>query len=104
MTQKDTMTCAHEPFGDAWYFGPERLGERYHKDENRRTKTGFNDVMYRAVLDGFEKDTAQVRCTPPFHNDKANLLFSVGSSAATMYMMRVFDGIDASTFFFSSAW
>jgi len=82
MTQRDTMTCAHEPFGDAWYFGPEKLGERYQNDENRGRKTGFRDVTYRAVLDGFEKDTAQVRCTPPFHDPKANPFFPVGSSAS----------------------
>lgn len=63
MTQRDTLTCSHEPFSDAWYFGPERLGERYQNDENKRVESGFSGLTFRAVLDGLEKDTAQVRST-----------------------------------------
>ena len=63
MTQRDTLTCSHEPFSDAWYFGPERLGERYQSDENKRVESGFSGLTFRAVLDGLEKDTAQVRST-----------------------------------------
>ncbi|KAL2262634.1 hypothetical protein VTK26DRAFT_614 [Humicola hyalothermophila] len=52
MTRRDTLECIHEPFGDAFYFGPERLGERYANDEEARIKSGFANVTYRDVMDG----------------------------------------------------
>ncbi|KAL2164084.1 hypothetical protein VTH06DRAFT_3298 [Thermothelomyces fergusii] len=51
MTRRDILTCVHEPFGDAFYFGPERLGERYEHDEEARRKSGFADTTYKDVVD-----------------------------------------------------
>lgn len=51
MTSRDRLTCVHEPFGDAFYFGPERLGSRYEDDEQARTDSGFADSTYKSVFD-----------------------------------------------------
>ena len=51
MTRDDILHCVHEPFGDAFYFGPERLSERYADDEEARKKSGFADVTYKDVMD-----------------------------------------------------
>lgn len=51
MTRRDTLDCIHEPFGDAFYFGPERLSERYADDEEARIKSGFSNITYRDVMD-----------------------------------------------------
>jgi len=51
MTQRDTLTCVHEPFGDAFYYGPERLSSRYEDDEPARVKSGFADTTYKTVMD-----------------------------------------------------
>ena len=61
MTQRDTLTCAHEPFGDSFYYGPERLSERYANDEAAREKSGFSKTTYRDVLNRLEKDGSEVR-------------------------------------------
>jgi hypothetical protein len=50
MTRRDILHCVHEPFGDAFYFGPERLSERYEKDEEARKASGFADVTYNDVM------------------------------------------------------
>jgi len=50
MTQRDSLACVHEPLGDPWYFGPERLGLRYLNDEKRRIESGFSDLTYQAVF------------------------------------------------------
>ncbi|KAK3313435.1 P-loop containing nucleoside triphosphate hydrolase protein [Apodospora peruviana] len=50
MTRKDTLHCVHEPFGDAFYYGPERLSERFADDEATRLKSGFADVTYKNVV------------------------------------------------------
>lgn len=65
MTRRDTLTCVHEPFGDAYYFGPERLSDRYENNEKERIDSGFSDSTYRTILDKIEKENAQVRPIPP---------------------------------------
>lgn len=51
MTRRDILHCVHEPFGDAFYFGPERLSERYENDEEARKTSGFSDVTFKDVMD-----------------------------------------------------
>ncbi|KAH6850135.1 hypothetical protein B0I37DRAFT_106170 [Chaetomium sp. MPI-CAGE-AT-0009] len=50
MTRRDILHCIHEPFGDAFYFGPERLSSRYEKDEEARSSSGFANTTYKDVL------------------------------------------------------
>ena len=64
MTCHDTLHCVHEPFGDAFYYGPERLGARFENDETGRFESGFQDTTFRTVLDRLEKEAAEVRITP----------------------------------------
>ncbi|KAI1752285.1 hypothetical protein F4782DRAFT_148612 [Xylaria castorea] len=59
MTRQDTLQCAHEPFGDAFYYGPERLGERYENDEEGRLSSGFSKTTYQGVLDRLERDGSE---------------------------------------------
>ncbi|KAH6636117.1 P-loop containing nucleoside triphosphate hydrolase protein [Chaetomium tenue] len=50
MTRRDILRCVHEPFGDAFYFGPERLSARYEEDEEARSSSGFANTTYEDVL------------------------------------------------------
>lgn len=61
MTRRDILQTAHEPFGDAFYYGPERLSERFDDDEDSRNKSGFAKSTYRTVMDRLENDGAEVR-------------------------------------------
>lgn len=63
MTCRDTITCIHEPFGDAFYYGPERLGTRYEGDENAQARldSGFSESTYKTVLDRIESEASEVR-------------------------------------------
>lgn len=63
MTQRNSLACFHEPFGDAFYFGPERMGERYEDDERTRFESGFAEVTYQTVLDQFEEESTKVHLT-----------------------------------------
>lgn len=49
MTQRNNLSCVHEPFGDAFYYGPERLSGRYEKEADRE-QTGFANTTYADVL------------------------------------------------------
>lgn len=60
MTRKD-LNCIHEPFGDAFYFGPERLGKRYEHDEQARRDSGFSDATYKSIFDSIMACKAEVR-------------------------------------------
>ncbi|PSK51872.1 hypothetical protein B9Z65_3139 [Elsinoe australis] len=51
MTSRDRIVNIHEPFGDAFYFGPERLGTRYENDERSRIESGFAEATYKSVFD-----------------------------------------------------
>ena len=75
MTQRDTIKCIHEPFGDAFYYGPERMGSRYENDEKARLDGGFAESTFRTVLDKIEKDGAEVRVTLPSATSPVTLFF-----------------------------
>ncbi|KAJ5912407.1 hypothetical protein N7504_001290 [Penicillium tannophilum] len=59
MTQRATIQCVHEPFGDAWYYGPERLADRFEDDEQGRRDSGFSDSTYRTVMDRLEREGSE---------------------------------------------
>lgn len=61
MTQRDTIQCVHEPFGDAFYYGPERLSGRFADDEQARLESGFSQSTYSTVMDRLEREATQVR-------------------------------------------
>ncbi|KAL2886385.1 Branched-chain-amino-acid aminotransferase-like protein 2 [Ceratocystis lukuohia] len=50
MARRDILQCVHEPFGDAFYYGPERLSERFEQDEEARRKSGFEKTTFADVL------------------------------------------------------
>ncbi|PLB48238.1 hypothetical protein P170DRAFT_410934 [Aspergillus steynii IBT 23096] len=59
MTRRDTIQCVHEPFGDAFYYGPERLGTRFADDEKARLESGFSQSTYRTVMDRIEREASE---------------------------------------------
>lgn len=61
MTRTDLLTCVHEPFGDAFYYGPERLGARYEETVEARESSGFSDSTFNTIFERFEKEAEQVR-------------------------------------------
>ena len=68
MTRRDVLTCVHEPFGDAFYYGPERLSERYEENEQDRIDSGFSASTYQTILDRLERESAEVRSPPSPHD------------------------------------
>lgn len=60
MTQRDTLKAVHEPFGDAFYYGSERLSSRYEDDVTGREDSGFTQSTYRTILDRFEREASEV--------------------------------------------
>jgi len=60
MTRQDILKCIHEPFGDAFYFGPERLSARYENDEKAREESGFADSTFKTVFDRIEREGNEV--------------------------------------------
>jgi hypothetical protein len=61
MTRHDTLQCVHEPFGDAYYFGPERLAERYENDPQARKESGYEQSTYRTIFDRIARENSEVR-------------------------------------------
>ncbi|KAG9679548.1 hypothetical protein KCU99_g1452, partial [Aureobasidium melanogenum] len=59
MTQRDTLQCVHEPFGDAFYFGPERLSVRYEEDQKARAESGFENSTYKTIFDNIMKENEE---------------------------------------------
>ena len=64
MTLRDSVQCIHEPFGDAFYFGPERLSNRYEKDERAREESGFGDSTYRTIFESINRMNNEVGLPP----------------------------------------
>ncbi|KAJ5167411.1 uncharacterized protein N7482_006192 [Penicillium canariense] len=59
MTQRATIQCVHEPFGDAFYYGPERLSDRFEDDEQARVDSGFSQSTYRTVVERLEGEASE---------------------------------------------
>ena len=64
MTRHDDLTCIHEPFGDAFYYGPERLSDRFENDERERQESGFANTTFQTVLNRLDKESEEVGCSP----------------------------------------
>ncbi|PWY84167.1 hypothetical protein BO83DRAFT_82089 [Aspergillus eucalypticola CBS 122712] len=59
MTRRDTIQCIHEPFGDAFYYGPERLSARFADDEQARLESGFSQSTFQTVLARIEREASE---------------------------------------------
>ena len=52
MTRRDILNCLHEPFGDAFYFGPEKISPASQQwPPGRLEKTGRTHFTYDYVVD-----------------------------------------------------
>ncbi|KAK8033732.1 hypothetical protein PG991_003130 [Apiospora marii] len=71
LTQADQIECIHEPFCDAYHFGPERLSERF-EDEGVRAESGYSQSTYQTVLDNIQAASTQGKRT--FIKDMAKSL------------------------------
>ncbi|EXJ91070.1 hypothetical protein A1O1_04177 [Capronia coronata CBS 617.96] len=58
MTRKD-LACVHEPFGDAFYYGPERMSPRFEADEEARKASGFSDSTYKTIFDHIDREGSE---------------------------------------------
>lgn len=54
------MLCVHEPFSDAYHWGPEKLSQRYEDVEERREKYGYKTYTYRTALQIIEDAAVEV--------------------------------------------
>jgi len=61
MTRRDSLECVHEPFGEPFYYGPERMSERWMNDNEYRLKSGYANTTYKDVLDTILKVADEVR-------------------------------------------
>ena len=59
MTRKD-LACVHEPFGDAFYYGPERMSTRFEGDAETRDGSGFANSTYKTIFDRLESEGEEV--------------------------------------------
>lgn len=51
MARRDILECGHEPFGDAFYFGPEFLSDRFRDDADYRKNTEYCNTTFKDVLE-----------------------------------------------------
>lgn len=55
MTRRDLLTCFHEPFGDSFYFGPERISPAWLRwPADKIAKTGRAHYTYDFVLQSIQ--------------------------------------------------
>ncbi|KAK0312725.1 hypothetical protein LTR01_002387 [Friedmanniomyces endolithicus] len=59
MTRRKSLQTIHEPFGDAFYYGPERMGSRFEGDEEARAKSGFSNSTFKTILDRIDREAAE---------------------------------------------
>ena len=89
MTRRDTLKCIHEPFGDAFYYGAERLSTRFENDEQTRVDSGFENSTYQTVLDRFDTEGAEVRLSFYISMAFPDLRSTIPHSFATLFTFVV---------------
>lgn len=62
MTRRDTLNCIHEPFGEAFYFGPEFMSKRFANDPTARQESGNADKTYLDTIDDIAGDGQNEVC------------------------------------------
>ncbi|KAL2220905.1 P-loop containing nucleoside triphosphate hydrolase protein [Thermoascus aurantiacus ATCC 26904] len=82
MTQRDSLKCIHEPFGDAFYYGPERLSERYEDDEEARIRSGFSESTFKTVFERIEREASEGK--PVFIKDIIHYLVPPNGKPASI--------------------
>jgi hypothetical protein len=60
MTRRDTLNVIHEPFADAFYYGPERLSPRYEEDVKAREESGFINSTFQTCFDNIQSKESEV--------------------------------------------
>lgn len=65
MARRDILESVHEPFGDAFYYGPEILSDRFRNDTATREQSGFSHKTYKDVLDEVMDAGKDVSQSPP---------------------------------------
>lgn len=97
MTRRETLQCVHEPFGDAYYFGPERLAKRYENDEEARIASGYSESTYRTIFDQIAREHAEVSffgCAIATHKKSffggVQNMFSVFYACSSCMMSHIF--------------
>ena len=50
MNREKDIICVHEPFSDAYHWGPEKLSERYEDIEKLRAENGYETYTYQTAL------------------------------------------------------
>lgn len=61
MTRRDILESIHEPFGDAFYFGPEFLSDRFRDDVATRESSGYAQKTYKDILESIMEAGKEVR-------------------------------------------
>lgn len=61
MTRRDVLESVHEPFGDAFYYGPEFLSDRFKDDVQARESSGFSKKTYKDILASIMEAEKEVR-------------------------------------------
>ncbi|EAW07311.1 uncharacterized protein ACLA_020180 [Aspergillus clavatus NRRL 1] len=84
MTRRDDIQCIHEPFGDAFYYGPERLSDRFANDEQARLDSGFSESTYKTVLDRIEREAAENEGKRVFIKDIIHYLLPADGKPASI--------------------
>ncbi|ODA82602.1 hypothetical protein RJ55_01109 [Drechmeria coniospora] len=82
MTRRDVLESQHEPFGDAFYFGPEFLGTRFKDDPAARAVAPELQQTYKQVLHQFDEVEKQGKRV--FIKDMAYYLFPPDGRAASI--------------------
>jgi hypothetical protein len=71
VTREKDVACVHEPFSDAYHWGPEKLSQRYEDLEKRREENGYKAYTYQAALRVIKDAMAYVRTYS--NEDKARI-------------------------------
>lgn len=71
MARRDILQCGHEPFGDAFYFGPEFLSDRFRDDAAFRQSSEYSNTTFKDVLESLEDAEKEV-C---FHDNITHVQF-----------------------------
>ena len=63
MNREKDFICVHEPFSDAYHWGPEKLSERYEDIEKLSVENGYETYTYQTALQIINDAMIRVRAS-----------------------------------------
>ncbi|KAM0787784.1 hypothetical protein ACM66B_003839 [Microbotryomycetes sp. NB124-2] len=91
LQRPEDFRVLHEPMGDAWYFGPERIAPRFSEQDCNERYSQYKDATFKRTWDNIVTPQSPART---FSKDMAQYIFNQPKTTANIKSVPSFSNIE----------